>query len=273
MFVSLETIVPQAPCRLATASVPFSLLAPLLPSALFHRILECTSFIWGCGAAESMRPQAWGTAMSRSLLPAKVERYVTQEIARETPVQKRLRAETARLPQGGMQIGADQGALLALLVRSIGARMALEIGTFTGYSALAVATALPADGKLVCCDKSEEWTAIARRHWKDAGVGEKIELRLAPALETLAALEHEHGAGSFDFAFIDADKGAYDAYYEGCLRLLRPAAWWPSTTCSGEARSPIRKYTTPTRTRSARSTPRFATTSESTRACSLSGTA
>ena len=160
--------------------------------------------------------------MSRSLLPAKVERYVTQEIARETPVQKRLRAETARLPEGGMQIGADQGALLALLVRSIGARMALEIGTFTGYSALAVATALPADGKLVCCDKSEEWTAIARRHWKDAGVAEKIELRLAPALETLAVLEREHGAGSFDFAFIDADKGAYDAYYEGCLRLLRP---------------------------------------------------
>jgi predicted O-methyltransferase YrrM len=160
--------------------------------------------------------------MSRSLLPAKVERYVTQEISRETPVQKRLRAETARLPEGGMQIGADQGALLALLVRSIGARMALEIGTFTGYSALAVATALPADGKLVCCDKSEEWTAIAGRHWKDAGVAEKIELRLAPALETLAALEREHGASSFDFAFIDADKGAYDAYYEGCLRLLRP---------------------------------------------------
>jgi predicted O-methyltransferase YrrM len=102
--------------------------------------------------------------MSRSLIPAKVERYVTEEIARETPVQKRLRAETARLPQGGMQIGADQGALLALLARSIGARMALEIGTFTGYSALAVAMALPADGKLVCCDKSEEWTAIARRY-------------------------------------------------------------------------------------------------------------
>ena len=160
--------------------------------------------------------------MTRSFLPPKVERYVTEEIARETPVQKRLRAETARLPQGGMQIGADQGALLALLARSIDARMALEIGTFTGYSALAVATALPADGKLVCCDKSEEWTAIARRHWKEAGVAEKIELRLAPALETLSALEREHGAGSFDFAFIDADKAAYDAYYEGCLRILRP---------------------------------------------------
>jgi predicted O-methyltransferase YrrM len=160
--------------------------------------------------------------MSRSLVPAKVERYVTEEIARETSVQKRLRAETARLPQGGMQIGADQGALLALLARSIGARMALEIGTFTGYSALAIAMALPADGKLVCCDKSEEWAAIARRYWKEAGVAEKIELRLAPALETLSALEGERGTGSFDFAFIDADKPTYNAYYEACLRLVRP---------------------------------------------------
>jgi predicted O-methyltransferase YrrM len=160
--------------------------------------------------------------MSRSLLPAKVERYVTQEITRETPIQKRLRAETGRLPQGGMQIGADQGALLALLVRSISARMALEIGTFTGYSALAVAAALPPGGKLVCCDISEEWTAIARRYWKEAGVAKRIELRLAPALQSLRILERERGAGSFDFAFVDADKAAYDAYYEGCLRLLRP---------------------------------------------------
>ena len=160
--------------------------------------------------------------MARSLVPARVERYVTEEITRETPLQKRLRAETARLPQGGMQIGADQGALLALLVRSINTRMALEIGTFTGYSALAVTMALPAGGKLVCCDKSEEWTAIARRHWREAGVAAKIELRLGPALDTLAALERERCAGSFDFAFIDADKAAYDAYYEGCLRLLRP---------------------------------------------------
>ena len=160
--------------------------------------------------------------MARSLFPAKVERYVGEQITLETPVQKRLRAETARLPQGGMQIGADQGALLALLVRSIGARTALEIGTFTGYSALAVATALPSDGKLVCCDRSEEWTAIARRYWKEAGVDAKIELRIAPALDTVATLERERGAGSFDFAFIDADKPAYDAYYESCLRLLRP---------------------------------------------------
>jgi len=160
--------------------------------------------------------------MSRSLLPEAVERYVTQDIARETEIQKKLRAETARLHEAGMQIGADQGELLALLVRTIGARMAIEIGTFTGYSALAVAAALPAGGRLVCCDINEEWTAIARRYWIEAGVADRIELRLAPALKTLAALRSEHGAGAFDFAFIDADKSSYDAYYEACLDLIRP---------------------------------------------------
>src|SRR4029077_8045573 len=103
-------------------------------------------------------------------------------IARETEILKQLRAETARLSEAGMQIGADQGELLALLVRMIGARMAIEIGTFTGYSALAVAAALPAGGRLVCCDINEEWTAIARRYWKEAGLADRIELRLAPAL-------------------------------------------------------------------------------------------
>ena len=160
--------------------------------------------------------------MSRSLLPEPVERYVAFDITTETPVQKRLRAETERLPEGGMQIGPDQGALLALLVRTIGAKRAIEIGTFTGYSALAVAMALPVGGRLICCDRSEEWTAIARRYWKEAGVAERIELRLGAALETLRALAAEHGPGSFDFAFIDADKSAYDAYYEACLGLLRP---------------------------------------------------
>lgn len=159
--------------------------------------------------------------MSRSLLPEAVERYVIQDIARETDVQKKLRAETARLPEAGMQIGADQGALLALLSRTIDSRMAVEIGTFTGYSALAVASALPAGGRLVCCDISEEWTAIARRYWKEAGVAERIDLRLAPASKTLAALRVECGTGSFDFAFIDADKSSYDAYYEACLDLIR----------------------------------------------------
>jgi predicted O-methyltransferase YrrM len=159
--------------------------------------------------------------MSRSLLPKAVERYVAQDIARETAIQKKLRAETARLPQAGMQIGADQGALLALLVRAIGAKKVIEIGTFTGYSALAVAEALPAGGRLFCCDINEEWTAIARRYWKEAGVADRIELRLAPALETLSALRAEHGSGAFDFAFIDADKSSYNAYYESCLVLIR----------------------------------------------------
>jgi predicted O-methyltransferase YrrM len=159
--------------------------------------------------------------MRRSLLPEDVERYVAGEITAETALQKRLRGETAKLRNGGMQISADQGALFALLVRTIGARKALEIGTFTGYSALAVAQALPADGRLICCDVSEEWTDIARRYWDEAGLTRKIELRLAPALDTLASLLRAGDAGSFDFAFIDADKSNYDAYYEACLKLIR----------------------------------------------------
>ena len=158
----------------------------------------------------------------RSLLPEAVEQYVSGLITRETPLHARLRAETAALPEARMQIGADQGALLALLARLIGARYALEIGTFTGMSALAVAAALPDDGRLIACDVNEEWTAIARRYWKEAGLDGRIELRLGPARDTLGHLLRERGAGSFDFAFIDADKPAYDAYYEACLRLVRP---------------------------------------------------
>lgn len=159
--------------------------------------------------------------MARSLLPTEVERYIATQISRETPTQRRLRAETSGMPHSGMQIGADQGALLAMLIRVMGARRALEIGTFTGYSALAVATALPADGKLVCCDVSAEWTSVGRKYWDEAGVSSRIDLRIAPALDTLAALRREFGDGSFDFAFIDADKPNYDAYYETCLLLVR----------------------------------------------------
>jgi predicted O-methyltransferase YrrM len=158
----------------------------------------------------------------RSLLPEDVERYVGQVITKETPLQKRLRAETAKLPMSMMQIGPDQGALLALLVRLIGAKHTLEIGTFTGYSALTVAQALPEGGKVIACDISEEWTAIARRYWREAGLDDRIELRLGPAAETLKALLQAGGAGSFDFAFIDADKSGYDTYYELCLQLIRP---------------------------------------------------
>jgi predicted O-methyltransferase YrrM len=158
---------------------------------------------------------------ARSLLPDEIERYVGETVTKESPLQKRLRAETAKLPMGLMQIGPDQGALLALLVRLIGAKRTLEIGTFTGYSALAVARALPEGGQVIACDVSEEWTAIARRYWREAGLADRIELRLGPAVDTLKALLGTHGTGSFDFAFIDADKSGYDAYYELCLELIR----------------------------------------------------
>ena len=142
--------------------------------------------------------------------------------SRESAVAARLRAETAKLPTAGMQIGADQAAFMALLVRAIGAKRCIEIGTFTGYSALAVAAALPDDGKLICCDVSAEWTAIARRYWLEAGIADRIDLRLAPALDTLRGLLAHGGRDQYDFAFIDADKSNYGAYYEACLELLRP---------------------------------------------------
>jgi predicted O-methyltransferase YrrM len=148
--------------------------------------------------------------------------YVDRNWLRDSPIKRRLREETAKLPQAGMQISAHQGQQMALLARLIGARQAVEVGTFTGYSALCVAEALPADGKLWCCDVSEEWTAIGRRTWKEAGLDHKIELTVAPALETLDGLLAKGLAGRVDMAFIDANKDDYDAYYERCLTLLRP---------------------------------------------------
>lgn len=161
--------------------------------------------------------------MSRSLVPDAIAGYVASLVAAETEAQRRLRAETARLPQSMMQIGADQGAFLTFLVGAIGAQRAIEIGTFTGYSAIAIARALPRSGQLLCCDVNEQWTAIAQRYWKEAGLDKRIELKLAPALDTLEALIGKGKEGSFDFAFIDADKTGYDAYYEACLKLLRPS--------------------------------------------------
>lgn len=143
------------------------------------------------------------------------------DAACEPPVLARLRAETAKLPSAGMQISPEQGRLMALLVELVGARRCLEVGVFTGYSSTVVALALPPDGKLVACDRSEEWTAIARRYWEEAGVASKIELRLGDAVQTLDELASGE-KGSFDFAFIDADKTGYDVYYERCLELLRP---------------------------------------------------
>ena len=133
-----------------------------------------------------------------------------------------LRRQTQAFPNAYMQISPEQGHLLGLLVRLIGARRCLEIGTFTGYSALAMALVLPTDGELVACDISEPWTAIGREHWQRAGVAERIDLRLGPAFETLAQIEREGGRDRFDLAFIDADKTSYDTYYESTLRLVRP---------------------------------------------------
>ena len=147
--------------------------------------------------------------------------YMLSVSSRETALMARLRDETAKMQGASMQIPPMQGQFLAFLVSLIGARRGIEIGTFTGYSALWVASALPDDGKLICCDVNEETTAVARRYWKEAGVDRKIELRLAPALDTLKALLASGGAGTFDYVFIDADKENYDAYYERALALVR----------------------------------------------------
>jgi len=159
--------------------------------------------------------------IKRSLLPDAVERYVAQIVTKEADVQQRLRRETEKLPDALMQLGPDQGAFLAWLAQLIRARYALEIGTFTGFSALTDAMVLPAEGRLVACDISEEWTSIGKPYWKEAGVAEKIDLRIGPAATTLKKLKREFGQNSFDFAFIDADKPAYDLYYEACLELVR----------------------------------------------------
>jgi predicted O-methyltransferase YrrM len=137
-------------------------------------------------------------------------------------VMTRLREENAAHPMAQMQIAPEQGAILGVLVGLMGARRCLEIGTFTGYSSLALALAMPDDGRLVCCDRSDEYTAVARRYWAEAGVAHRIDLRLGPALETLDALLAGGEAGTYDLAFIDADKPAYPAYWERCVELVRP---------------------------------------------------
>jgi predicted O-methyltransferase YrrM len=143
--------------------------------------------------------------------------YLREASLRDHPLLARLRAETAAHPRAIMQITPEQGQFMQLLLRLINARRTLEIGVFTGYSALITALALPADGQVIACDISDEWTSLGRPYWQEAGVAHKIDLRLAPALETLNSL-----TGPFDFAFIDADKVNYDAYYERCLQLVRP---------------------------------------------------
>ena len=147
--------------------------------------------------------------------------YVDSNWLRESPLKRRLRDETAKMPRAGMQISAHQGQQIGLLARAIGARRAVEVGTFTGYSSLCIAEALPPDGKLWCCDVSEEWTSVARRYWKEAGLADRIELTIAPALKTLDWLLAQGLTGQLDLAFIDANKNDYDAYYERCLKLVR----------------------------------------------------
>lgn len=151
-----------------------------------------------------------------------IHRYLVDHSVREPDVLVRLRAATASLPQAQMQIGPEQGQLMALLAKLVGAKRCIEVGVFTGYSSLAVALALPEDGRILACDVSEQWTAIARRFWREAGVEHKIELKLQPAVRTLDELLAAGEAGRYDFAFVDADKPAYDSYYELLLKLLRP---------------------------------------------------
>jgi predicted O-methyltransferase YrrM len=190
------------------------------------------------------RPDVENMANRTLLLAQEVYGYVLRASSREPDVLARLRQATASLPESEMQIGPDQGQLLALLAKLIGARRCIEIGTYTGYSALAVALALPADGRLVACDVSEEWTNIGRRFWREAGVESLIDLRIRPALETLDELLEGGAVGTFDFAFIDADKPNYGAYYEKLLLLLRPGGLIAADNTLAVSGAPIVKQQT-----------------------------
>lgn len=148
--------------------------------------------------------------------------YLLRNSLREVEILSELRQETAKLPMSIMQISPEQGQFMALLIKILGAKKTLDIGVFTGYSSLVVALSLPDDGKIIACDISEEYTSMARIYWQRAGVAHKIDLQLAPALETLDKLLAAGEAGTFDFAFIDADKANYENYYERSLELIRP---------------------------------------------------
>ncbi len=162
--------------------------------------------------------------MSRKMIQVSEElyNYILSVSLREPDLLGRLREETAQFPQSRMQISPDQGQFMALLIHLIAATRTIELGVYTGYSSLCVALALPPNGRLIACDINEEWTSIARRYWAEAGVSHKVDLRLAPAMETLDKLLAEGLTGTFDFVFIDADKENYEEYYERSLRLLRP---------------------------------------------------
>jgi predicted O-methyltransferase YrrM len=161
--------------------------------------------------------------MSSDTLPLTPEllEYLQKVSLREPPVLRRLREETAAHPYASMQISPEQGQFMALLVKLIGARRTLEIGVFTGYSSTVIALALPPDGRITACDVDEDFTSIARRYWNEAGVAQKIDLHMAPALDTLQQLLDQGATNSYDLAFIDADKCNYPLYYEKCLQLVR----------------------------------------------------
>lgn len=148
--------------------------------------------------------------------------YILDVSLREPAVLRRLREETAAMPEHNMQIAPEQGQFMAMLVKMMGARRCIEVGTFTGYSSVALALALPDDAVLVTCDIDDDYTAVAQRYWDEAGVADKVDLRIGPALDTLNEILDDTDEPPFDFAFIDADKTGYDAYYEVCLALLRP---------------------------------------------------
>jgi predicted O-methyltransferase YrrM len=148
--------------------------------------------------------------------------YILSVSLREPDILRRLREETAPYPNSAMQISPDQGQFMALLIKLMNAKRALELGVFTGYSSLAVALVLPVDGRLIACDVNKEWTSVAWRYWSEAGVAHKIDLRLSPAMDTLDGLLKDGLAETFDFIFIDADKRNYGGYFERCFKLLRP---------------------------------------------------
>ena len=163
-----------------------------------------------------------GVSRSTTQLDDRLYEYFLEVSLRDDDIHRRLREETGRLENAQMQISPEQGQFMTLLVGAMNAKLALELGTFTGYSALCIAEGLTEDGRLIACDIDEEWPSFGKRYWVEAGIDDKVEFRAGPAAETMAHLITEGMEGDFDFIFIDADKGGLEEYYEKALRLVRP---------------------------------------------------